>query len=71
MRTTGMFNRTDRLHNPDKKTVGIFFESGPDGVLTKEDMRDISRKSHASDPIFRPNTYLDDQFIGDTFKTTY
>lgn len=46
MRTTNMFNRSERLHNPDKKQVGIFYDNTVNDALTKEDRMDISRKSH-------------------------
>ena len=65
-----MFVRSDGLYNPDKRTVGVFYEpSGPEGQ-NKDEMVDTERKSRASNTIFSPNTYLTEEFKKDIMKTT-
>ena len=65
-----MFVRSDAQYNPDKRTVGVFYEaSGVEGP-GKEEVIDVERKSRASNSIFTPNTYSSDMFKKELLKTT-
>lgn len=69
-KTAQTFTRSDAMYNPDKCTVGVFYEEDPADGLKKEDMIDMDRKSRASNSIFSPNTYQNDEFKKEILKTT-
>lgn len=69
-KTANTFTRSDAMYNPDKCTVGIFYDQSQTDSMKKEDMIDIDRKSRASNTIFSPNTYRNDDFKKEVFKTT-
>jgi hypothetical protein len=69
-KTANTFTRSDALYNPDKCTVGVFYDSSQTEGLKKEDMIDMDRKSRASNSIFSPQTYQSEDFKKEMFKTT-
>lgn len=68
--TAQMFQRSDALHNPDKKTFGVFYVDSNPETLTKEEMMNIEKLSRASNSIFSPNTYQSEDWKGDILKST-
>ena len=69
-KTAKTFVRSDAMYNPDKRTVGVFYESSGPDELNKDEMIDIERKSRASNSIFTPNTYTSSEFRSNLIKTT-
>ena len=69
-KTFNTFTRSDAMYNPDKRAVGIFYDQGQNDSVKTGDMIDMDRKSRASNSIFTPNTYRNDQFKKDAFRTT-
>lgn len=70
MKITKTLMRSDAQYNPDKRTVGVFYEpAGPEG-LNKDDFVDADRKSRASNSIFIPKTYQTEDFKNEILKTT-
>lgn len=69
-KTAQMFQRSNALHNPDKKTVGVFYDTNTEGILSKDQMKGIDRDSRASNSIFHPETYRDPEWRSQLMKTT-
>lgn len=69
-KTAQMFTRSDAQYNPDKRTVGVFYEATGLDEGSKEEMVDIERKSRASNSIFTPKTYSSEEFKKEMLKTT-
>ncbi|CAG9314146.1 unnamed protein product [Blepharisma stoltei] len=68
--TSAMFTRSDSWHNPDKRTVGVFYEDSNPENLTKEEMMNIEKMSRVSNTIFRPNTYQNEDWKIDVLTST-
>ena len=69
-KTSQMFIRSDGLYNPDKRTVGVFYEPSNVNEPNKDEVVDVERKSRASNSIFNPKTYTNNEFRANLMKTT-
>ena len=64
-----MFIRSDTLYNPDKRQVGIYYDSEQQEG-NQEEMVDVERRSRASNQIFHPSTYSEQNWRKGIMQST-